>query len=444
MLLIKKKYIFEYQFNSLFINIHNFLFSNKSLLSSFFSLTKLNYYRRIFYLLKYWVGNFYYKRSHRYFIKFPFKKNRRRRKWLKKSSFSRNPRSLFLTNLLTTNFVEQKNNKIKYWTKRNTRYALINSFFFHTTRSKYYIIEYNKVNYHKWGSLNRRFAPRSGFRGMLFNIIFGIKSKKYNNKPFKFRKKLYTLPDRNLTTPTIIRKFFRPKKRSRYSLNYIIGDKYLLNSNRRKRAYVPKIFFNNSIYMYLKKRRVSLNKYFNLRYLYQKKLSKFLYMFKEITTIGVIKLFNSTLFKMVEASSMLVNFHNIEVFFNNRWIYLNGCQVTYKKIFIFKNDLISFYFNWKILKYLIYSYKMINRNRYFLNRYYFLFLIKRRKRKHPRYWIKKYQEVKKTQSPFIEKDFFSLSFLIINEYNYKDFLFKPRYMVVPYGVLFNFNWKYIN
>ena len=379
--------------------------------------------------------------------------------WYKAYFNSLNPKGLFITNFLYSSLLKLKlekksiTNKLifKQYYIHKSHYSHFSSktphagFIKKSTKTKFYQNQLNIwSNKRNFGHKRRlpRFEPK---KIGLFNVYFGLRFKTYNQTSYNIRKRLFSLPDRNGPTWKVIREVFKSNKKLTLGVNYSWSGEWLKRRNWDpiRRSFMPKIYFHNSLYMYVRKRRVAVDKYFNLRFNYQKRMTRFLFQFKKTSMKSIIKIMGCTFEKVILRTGLLVNYNNLDLFYRNRWSFLNGHAQADGRAFVFKNDVISVYFNWYILKFLMWSYRKINKNRFALNRYYYLFLIKRRKRKTIQYWADKYKEINMKPLYFIERDFTTMTAFCLKDYDYNDFNLRHIYPTIPYGILFSFNWKFI-
>lgn len=408
-----------------------------------------------------------YKRRYRRKSFWPVNFKRKRNFWFKIYYNTPNHKSFAITGLglfvqTRTRKGPKRSKKLKNINKLEVVRDLFLPYYANKVKSKYTFKTYSITNsilpiasprlslykrmYLNWIVRFRKFRNKFKPKKIgLFNVFYGLRHNYYRNTTYKFRKKLYSSPDRNGPTWKVIRKIFRPREKYKINTNYSWSNEWMpsIRKKYQRRSFMPKLFFKNSLFMWIRKRRVAIDKYFNLRFIYQRRMNNFLFQFKLISMSGVIRIMGCTLEKIVNRSGMLIHFYNSEPFFRNGWIYLNGHIKTKGNFFVFKNDVISFFFNWHILRYLVWSFRRIKKNRYYLNRYYFLFIIKRRKRKTVQYWIEKYKEIKMRPLYYLERDFLTMTAFLLKDYDYRDFKLRHIYPTIPYGVLFNFNWKFI-
>ena len=198
--------------------------------------------------------------------------------------------------------------------------------------------------------------------------------------------------------------------------------------------------------------RTALKDLVGLNFLYQKQLTKYLIKFYKKSHFSFFSQNEFSFDKLVLYSKVVPDYSTFILFFNSKLFFLNGLHVFNKNTLCVVNDFIQlvvskwyyvFYrwsLNWSILrnqklKRLIYRKSLSNRYKVMKSR-------KQRSLNVPD-WIFSTKYDFSDVKPFIEVDYFTLSFMIIYE-PYITYYYTPQDILSPRLNIYRlYNWKYI-
>ena len=208
---------------------------------------------------------------------------------------------------------------------------------------------------------------------------------------------------------------------------------------------IPRIKFKPGYSRIWRRARVGIKEYFQIKFQYQHRLTRFLPQFYKLNQISLIKSTELRLENLLLSSQLLPDLLTCYEFFNSELVFLNGRLVLSGKVYIVRNDLIQLLISMKyyILFKWFTNWEISKKIR--LNRLLYLSRLKTKRtfRKTLPDWV-----LRKISSPYdipkyIEVDYLTLSaFVLYEPYLLNDFthIFQKFSRSPIYNV---YNWKYL-
>lgn len=216
-----------------------------------------------------------------------------------------------------------------------------------------------------------------------------------------------------------------------------------------KKNFSKNFDLKKKIFFLLKENRSIISNLFFSKFTRQKKITFFLSKFKHFSIKKIVKFFEFSLFNILIQSHLLIFKKDIDFFFKNGFIFVNGIVVFNKFFFLNVGDRVQisisnqYYFFFrnfsKVLK--SFNYKIrLSMRKIFLKRKDFY---KQKSNKTPA-WVDKIIFSKQVIPKYLEVDFFTLTCVIIRNTNN---FFENNLIFLKFLSYFNirlYNWKKLN
>ena len=408
------------------------------------------------------------------------------------------------TSLKSVNYFSNKHNYFNYKTIPNNKKPVIytsnissiNKFFIKNTEKT------TKYNFFYTNDFFRKrllFFSRNNLKFTLVNIglfitnnntLYSSLNTKNINTLFKLKKKLYSFNKPNQIKSLIL------QRKSLITLNYLLfyrnnvlltnilpslGLKFKLlyfrfinnfiktsdNIKGNNYSYIFEKKINDSSYFEVKLNRVkfkpgyqriwrdsrlALKELIGLKFIYQKQLTKYLVRFYKKSNLKLFVTNDLSLHKVIIYSRLVTDYNTFTLFFNSNLFFINGMKPHTRDITLVINDFIQLvvskwyyiFFRWTLhfsllrvnkLKKLIYRKGLSSRYK----------IMKSRKQKSLNIpdWIFSTKYDFSDIKPFLEVDYFTLSFLVLYE-PYINHYYTPVNLFYPRSNIYRlYNWKYI-
>ena len=344
--------------------------------------------------------------------------------------------------------------QIRFYSRSGLNFIISNiGLFFFINQSKMTYVNSIKFNYiYKFKKIMYTFAKPNVIKNtllrrnssiILFNLIF--KSKNYNKLTI-----YHNFLNKN---PSLVKSAYKLNP-SNYNnlLNKDYNSVTTNNLSNPNDIRLPRVRFKPGYQRLWRESRLSLKELLGLKFIYQKQLTKYLIRFYAKASISFFVKNELSLDKVVIYSRILPDLYTYNLFLNSKQIFLNGSTPSQGNTTCVVNDFIQLvvskwyyvFFRW-ILNWVVSRFRKTKRLIYrkgLSSRYKVLKARKQRSFNVPN-WIfySKYDfsDVK----PFIEVDYFSLSFFIIYE-PYINYYYSQLDFILPNVNIYRlYNWKYI-
>lgn len=344
--------------------------------------------------------------------------------------------------------------QLKFYSRSGLSFIVSNiGLFFSINQSKITYINSIKFNFiYKFKKVLYTFSKPNTIKNTLlrrnssitlFNLIF--KSKNYN--------KLSSYHSFLNKNPSVVKSV---SKLNNSNYNNLLSKDYSTNISTNlsnpNDIRLPRVRFKPGYQRLWRESRLALKELLGLKFIYQKQLTKYLIRFYSKASISFFVKNELSLDKIVIYSRILPDLYTYNLFFNSKQVFLNGFIPSQTNTTCVVSDFIQLivskwyyvFFRW-ILNWVISRFRKTKRLIYrkgLSSRYKVLKARKQRSFNVPN-WIfySKYDfsDVK----PFIEVDYFSLSFFVIYEPYINYYSSQSDFILPNVNIYRLYNWKYI-